>query len=187
MSRPPYASLHMYRRLGLTGYFNYLVKKNGLESHPQLNATSEPTSNHEVEDWISTLLSPGGPSTPPSNAPKFDPNAAPPEEEAPSSEFDPDSAAPEENPFPEAVQQYDSWTLAELREECKDRSLPIYGTKAEIALRLKQNDLPPATDEIEAPVEETAAETKSEAPSKDLEAATNGEILNDEQPNGDTK
>ena len=90
----------------------------------------------------------------------------------PTPQFDPESAAPEQNPFPESVQQYDSWTLAELKEAAKERGLPIYGTKAEIALRLKQDDIPSDTDEVEAPAEEAAA--------------TNGESTN-EQPNGDTE
>mgnify|MGYP004451044363 FL=1 len=45
-------------------------------------------------------------------------------------------------------------TLAELREECKQRGLPYSGTKAELALRLRRDD-----EDIE---EETTAE--SEAP-----------------------
>ena len=170
MERPPRASLHMYRRLGAERYFHYLVEMNDLTGHPQLYAGPQPVSIHQVEAAILTLLSPAGP--PPGGAP--------------SPKFDPESAAPEENPFPESVQEYDSWTLAELREECKDRSLPIYGTKAEIALRLKQNDLPSDIDEVEAPADEAAADTESEAPA-DEAAATNGEITNDEQPHGDTE
>jgi hypothetical protein len=103
----------------------------------------------------------------------------------PTPQFDPESAAPEQNPFPESVQQYDSWTLAELKEAAKERGLPIYGTKAEIALRLKQDDIPSDTDEVEAPAEEAAADTESEAPAEEA-AATNGESTN-EQPNGDTE
>jgi len=101
----------------------------------------------------------------------------------PTPQFDPEVAAPEENPFPESVQQYDSWTLAELKEAAKERGLPIYGTKAEIALRLKQDDIPSDTDEVEAPAD-AAADTESEAPAD--AAATNGEITN-EQPHGDTE
>ena len=101
----------------------------------------------------------------------------------PTPQFDPESAAPEQNPFPESVQQYDSWTLAELKEAAKERGLPIYGTKAEIALRLKQDDIPSDTDEVEAPAD-AAADTESEAPAD--AAATNGEITN-EQPHGDTE
>jgi len=44
------------------------------------------------------------------------------------------------NPFPADLQEYDSLTVAELRALCKERGLPVYGTKAQIVLRLKQND-----------------------------------------------
>ena len=166
--RDNFFSLHMYRRLGPVGYFNYLAEMNGLSDHPALNQGTPPTTNHQAENMILTLLSPAGP--PPS---------------APSPKFDPEVAAPEENPFPESVQEYDSWTLAELKEAAKERDLPAYGTKAEIALRLKQDDIPSDTDEVEAPAEEAAADIESEAPVEET-AATNGEITN-EQPHGDTK
>ena len=167
MPRPPHASLHMYRRLGVMGYFDYLVKMNGLDGHPQLHSRPEPVSNHDVEETIYLLLSPAGPPL-----------------SSPSPKFDPEAAAPEENPFPESIQEYDSWTLAELKEAAKERGLPAYGTKAEIALRLKQDDIPSDTNEVEAPAEEAAADTESEAPAD--AAATNGEITN-EQPHGDTE
>ena len=165
-NRPPYASLSMFRRLGVLGYFQYLAVKNGLQDHPQLYSTEQPTYIQEVEGAILALLSPAGP--PPG---------------APSPKFDPESAAPEENPFPESVQEYDSWTLAELKEASKERGLVSYGIKAEIALRLKQDDIPSDTDEVEAPAD-AAADTESEAPAD--AAATKGEILN-EQPHGDTE
>ena len=166
MERPPRASLHMYRRLGVLGYFEYLADVNGLSDHPQLYSGPQPVSNHDVEDRILALLSPAGP--PPST---------------PSPKFDPEAAAPEANPFPETIQEYDSWTLAELKEAAKERDLPAYGTKAEIALRLKQDDLPSDTDEVEAPAD-AAVETESDAPAD--AAVTNGESTN-EQPHGDTK
>ena len=163
--RPPHSSLHMYRRLGPTGYFDYLAERNEISDHPQLYLGSPPTGITAAETAILTLLTP--PETP-GGAPKFDPEAA----------------APEENPFPESVQEYDSWTLAELKEATKERGLASYGTKAELALRLKQDDIPSDTNEVEAPAEEAAADTESEAPAD--AAATNGEITN-EQPHGDTE
>ena len=158
----------MYRRLGTVGYFNYLAEMNDLTEHPQLHSSEPPECMTDAETMILALLSPAGP--PPST---------------PSPKFDPEAAAPEENPFPESIQEYDSWTLAELKEAAKERGLPIYGTKAEIALRLKQDDIPSDTDEVEAPAEEAAADTESEAPAEEA-AATNGESTN-EQPNGDTE
>tara|TARA_R100001230_G_C5557505_1_gene83167 strand:+ start:74 stop:565 length:492 start_codon:yes stop_codon:yes gene_type:complete len=156
----------MYRRLGAVGYFNYLAEMNDLTEHPQLHSSAPPECMTDAETIIFALLSPAGP--PPST---------------PSPKFDPEAAAPEENPFPESIQEYDSWTLAELKEAAKERDLPAYGTKAEIALRLKQDDLPSDTDEVEAPAD-AAVETESDAPAD--AAVTNGESTN-EQPHGDTK
>ena len=156
----------MYRRLGTVGYFNYLAEMNDLTEHPQLHSSEPPECMTHAETMILALLSPAGP--PPST---------------PSPKFDPEAAAPEENPFPESIQEYDSWTLAELKEAAKERDLPAYGTKAEIALRLKQDDLPSDTDEVEAPAD-AAVETESDAPAD--AAVTNGESTN-EQPHGDTK
>ena len=156
----------MYRRLGTVGYFNYLAEMNALTEHPQLHSSEPPECMTDAETMILALLSPAGP--PPST---------------PSPKFDPEAAAPEENPFPESIQEYDSWTLAELKEAAKERDLPAYGTKAEIALRLKQDDLPSDTDEVEAPAD-AAVETESDAPAD--AAVTNGESTN-EQPHGDTK
>ena len=156
----------MYRRLGPTGYFDYLAERNEISDHPQLYSGSPPLAMTDGEMSILTLLTP--PETP-GGAPKFDPEAA----------------APEENPFPESVQEYDSWTLAELKEATKERGLASYGTNAELALRLKQDDIPSDTNEVEAHAEEAAADTESEAPAEEA-AATNGEITN-EQPHGDTE
>ena len=156
----------MYRRLGPAGYYDFLAEMNDLTDHPQLYTGPPPMGITAAEAAILALLSPAGP--PPG---------------APSPKFDPESAAPEENPFPESVQEYDSWTLAELKEASKERGLPAYGTKAELALRLKQDDIPSDTDEVEAPAD-AAADTESEAPAD--AAATKGEILN-EQPHGDTE
>ena len=167
MERPPRASLHKFRLLGILGYFEYLADMNGLTDHPQLYTGPQPETIHQVEAAILTLLSPAGP--PPG---------------APTPKFDPEAAAPDENPFPESVQEYDSWTLAELKEAAKERGLPSYGTKAELALRLKQDDIPSDTDEVEAPAD-AAANTESEAPAEEA-AATKGEITN-EQPHGDTE
>ena len=89
----------------------------------------------------------------------------------------------DENPFPEDIKQYDSWSLKELKAECTNRGLSPSGTKAALAMRLKENDTPSTTGETEAPSDE-AADVAPEAPSD--EAATIGEISN-EQTNGDTE
>jgi hypothetical protein len=66
-------------------------------------------------------------------------------------------------------------TLKELQALCKDRGLPVYGTKAEIALRLKRDDegISESTTETEAP-EESAADVESDTPAEEA-AVTNGE------------
>lgn len=92
---------------------------------------------------------------------------------------------PNTEDFPESL-SYDSMTVKELKEECKSRGLPIYGTKAELALRLKRNDegILESMTETEAPVEETAAEEMSDAPSEESEAVTNGETNDSDNEQG---
>ena len=97
-------------------------------------------------------------------------------EEVDEPEVIPDQPPDNNNPFAEA--DYDSWTVAELREECKSRGITIRGTKAEVVLRLRRDDegltqdpVEPDEDEAEAPAEEAAADDSSDAPSEE-EAAT---------------
>jgi len=87
-----------------------------------------------------------------------------------------ETIAPQDNPF--ADTDYDSMTVAELREECKSRGITVRGTKAEVVLRLRRDDegltqdpVEPDEDEAEAPAEEAAADDSSDAPSEE-EAAT---------------
>lgn len=93
-----------------------------------------------------------------------------------------DLAAPEDigdsEDFPTEL-TYDAMTVKELQALCKDRGLPVYGTKAEIALRLKRDDegISESTTETEAP-EESAADVESDTPAEEA-AVTNGET-NDE-------
>jgi|TARA_R110002051_G_scaffold325714_1_gene430422 hypothetical protein len=81
---------------------------------------------------------------------------------------------PNSENFPESL-SYDSMTAKELKEECKSRGLPVYGTKATLALRLKRNDegISESTTETEAPAN-AAAEEESDIPA-DEAAVTNGE------------
>lgn len=70
---------------------------------------------------------------------------------------------------------YDAMTVKELKALCKERGLPVYGTKAELALRLKRDDegISESPTETEAP-EESAAEEESDIPAEEA-AMTNGE------------
>mgnify|MGYP003140129264 CR=1 FL=1 len=86
-----------------------------------------------------------------------------------------DLAAPEDSEdFPTEL-TYDAMTVKELQALCKERGLPVYGTKAEIALRLKRDDegISESTTETEAP-EESAADVESDTPAEEA-AVTNGE------------
>lgn len=98
--------------------------------------------------------------------------------------------AGENNPFSNSEIDYNSWTVVELRAECKERGLPVYGTKAEIVLRLRRNDDEPTTqpegDETEAPSEE-AAEESSDTPSEEAVTEEVNENAADSEQGSDTE
>lgn len=152
-------SLQQYRRLGALEYARWVCEANGVEFSDDMVALMD---NHAIHAHVESLLAPV---------------PAPANEPAPLVE--------EEvvNPFPADIQEYDSLTVAELRALCKERGLPVYGTKAEIILRLKQNDEGIIPEEkSESPAEEVALEDDSEAPTDEV-AASNGEET-DEQNSG---
>jgi len=84
---------------------------------------------------------------------------------------------------------YNSMTIRELQDICRERGLTIRGTKAQVVLRLKRDDEgiteeTQPNDETEAPSEE-AVEESSDAPA---EAAVNEEVNNNDsgqEPNID--
>jgi len=83
---------------------------------------------------------------------------------------------PNSEDFPSEL-SYDAMTLAELREECSSRGLPVSGTKAQLALRPKRADegRTESAPTPEAPDEESAAEEEVDAPA-DEAAATEVEM-----------
>tara|TARA_R110000823_G_scaffold244316_1_gene368591 strand:- start:917 stop:1327 length:411 start_codon:yes stop_codon:yes gene_type:complete len=81
-------------------------------------------------------------------------------------------------PFPAEIQQYDSLTVAELKELCSEKALTVGGTKAELILRLKQND------ETDSPTEVVALEAESDAPTEEV-AVTSGSEQNDQDTSSD--
>ena len=84
------------------------------------------------------------------------------------------------NPFPADVQQYDSLKVTELKELCKERNLPVYGTKAELVLRLRQNDEGITTETGETDgLAEATPDVEPEAPTEEV-AASNGSDINDQ-------
>lgn len=154
-------SLNQYRRLGALSYARWVCKTNGVEFSDDMAALMD---NHAIHDYVESLLAPV---------------PVPADEPAPLVEED------VVNPFPADIQEYDSLTVAELRALCKERGLPVYGTKAEIILRLKQNDggiIP--EEESESPAEEVALEDDSEAPTDEV-AASNGEETDEQNHSSD--
>ena len=153
-------SLNQYRRLGALEYARWVCEANGVEFDDEMVSLLDNHENHACVEG------------------KMGAFPAPANEPAPLVE--------EEvvNPFPADIQEYDSLTVAELRALCKERGLPVYGTKAEIILRLKQNDegiIP--EEEPESPAE-AALDGDSEAPTEEV-AASNGEETNEEDLNGE--
>ena len=143
-------SLNQYRRLGALEYARWGCKTIGVEFDDEMLSLLD---NHEIHACVEGKM---GLFPAPANEP-----APLVEEEV-------------VNPFPADIQEYDSLTVAELRALCKERGLPVYGTKAEIILRLKQNDegiIP--EEEPESPAE-AALDGDSEAPTEEV-AASNGE------------
>jgi hypothetical protein len=151
-------SLQQYRRLGALGYARWVCETNGVEFDEVMVGLMD---NHAIHAHVESLLAPV---------------PAPANEPAPLVE--------EEvvNPFPADIQEYDSLTVAELRALCKERGLPVYGTKAEIILRLKQNDGGVIPEEDPESPAEAALDGDSEAPTEEV-AASNGEET-DEQNSG---
>ena len=145
-------SLQKYGRLGPVGYAKWMIKANGLDL---VEADIDCASNHTIHAAVADIL----------NNPV----------EVVEEEINP--LVQEEVPSPFVVDevQYDSLTVAELRELCRERGLPVSGTKAEIVLRLNQND----AGVTDGPTEEVAPEETPDAPTEEVAAPTGSEI--DEQ------
>ena len=155
-------SAHQYRRLGPEQYAIWFAEQNNVNLDTK--SASQFTDMSEIHDalYIKSMV----------------------EEVLETEKFDPEPTTPDENPFTEEIQQYDSWTVKELKAELQTRELPIYGTKAELTLRLKQNDIPSDTDTSEAPTEEVAAADLSDAPTEEV-AVTEGD--NENEPTSGTE
>lgn len=151
-------SLQQYRRLGALGYARWVCEINGVEFDEVMVDLMD---IHAIHAHVESLLAPV---------------PAPANEPAPLVE--------EEvvNPFPADIQEYDSLTVAELRALCKERGLPVYGTKAEIILRLKQNEEVTIPEEEPESPAEAALEGDSEAPTEEV-AASNGVETNENSDN----
>ena len=159
-------SIHQYRRLGPEKYAIWFAEQNNVNLDTK--TASQFTNNHEIHDALYAE----------SVVEEVLETKTVAKEVLETEKFDPEPTTPDENPFTEEIQQYDSWTVKELKAELQTRELPIYGTKAELALRLKQNDIPSDTDTSEAPTEVVAAADLSDAPTDDV-AVTEGENENE--------
>ena len=152
-------SLNKYRRMGPAAYARWLCEVNGVEFSEDM---LELMTNHAIHARVEGMMMPV----------------------EVVAEEEPVTLVEEEvvNPFPADIQQYDSLTVAELRALCKERGLPVYGTKAEIILRLKQNDEGTIPEEEPESPAEAALEGDSEAPTEEV-AASNGVETNENSGN----
>ena len=171
--------VRFYRKHGRDAYVAWLLEEVGLEGQDVPY-----DARYEIDDYVQNVMNP----TPSWVEAAQEVIAKTPEEvdaeyeekweeakEALSSSKEEEEVievASQDNPFSDTEVDYNSWTVVELRAECKERGLPVYGTKAEIVLRLRRDDdavTQPEQDETETPSEE-AVEESSDAPSE--EAAT---------------
>ena len=137
-------SVLQYHRLGNLGYAKWMCQVNGIEFTDAVPVTN----NHAINAYVANILS------------------NPIEEE-----INPLVQEDIPTPFPAEIQQYDSLTVAELKALCSEKALTVGGTKAELILRLKQND------ETDGPTEVVVLEAESDAPTEEV-AVTNGSELN---------
>lgn len=96
---------------------------------------------------------------------------------------------PTDSPFSTDI-DYNSMTVRELQDVCRERGLTIRGTKADVVLRLRRNDegitedTQPEENVTEAPSEE-AAEVTLDAPAE--EAAVTEEVENNDESSEQTE
>ena len=151
-------SLIKYRRMGALNYARWVCETNGVEFDDKM---LELMARHEIEAFVQDKLD-----NPPVETTEEEINPLVEEEVV--------------NPFPADVQQYDSLKVIELKELCKEKNLPVYGTKAELVLRLRQNDEGITTETGETDgLAEATPDVEPEAPTEEV-AASNGSDINDQ-------
>lgn len=151
-------SLIKFRRLGPVVYARWVCETNGVEFDDKMLGLM---ARHEIESYVQDKLD-----NPPVETTEEEINPLVQEEVV--------------NPFPTDVQQYDSLKVAELKELCKERNLPVYGTKAELVLRLRQNDEGITTETGETDgLAEATPDVEPEAPAEEV-AASNGSEIDEE-------
>jgi len=145
-------SLHQYRRLGNLGYAQWVCQANGIEFTDAVPVTNNHATNAYVADILSNPIE---------------------------EEINPLVQEDIPTPFPAEIQQYDSLTVAELKALCSEKALTVGGTKAELILRLKQNDEP------DSPTEEVALDAESDAPTEEVAVASGSEPNDQEDTSSD--
>ena len=151
-------SLIKYRRMGALNYARWVCETNGVEFDDKM---LELMARHEIESLVQDILD-----NPPVETTEEEINPLVQEEVI--------------APFPADVQQYDSLKVTELKELCKERNLPVYGTKAELVLRLRQNDEGITTETGETDgLAEATPDVEPEAPTEEV-AASNGSEIDDQ-------
>ena len=151
-------SLLKYRRMGALDYTQWVCETNGVEFDDKM---LELMARHEIESFVQDKLD-----NPPVETTEEEINPLVQEEVI--------------APFPADVQQYDSLKVTELKELCKERNLPVYGTKAELVLRLRQNDEGITTETGETDgLAEATPDVEPEAPTEEV-AASNGSEIDDQ-------
>lgn len=151
-------SLIKYRRMGALNYARWVCETNGVEFDDKM---LELMARHEIESFVQNKLD-----NPPVETTEEEINPLVQEEVI--------------NPFPADTQQYDSLKVTELKELCKERNLPVYGTKAELVLRLRQNDEGITTEKGETDgLAEATPDVEPEAPTEEV-AASNGSEIDDQ-------
>ena len=188
-----------FNRVSKEDYLSWMSSRTGVEityvpsrERARIDAAFEaalavPEVVEEQPAWVDAaeeVLAQAEPEPEPEPEPEMQPDVP---EEAPDegeTEEQPDvpEEAPTDSPF-NIDTDYDSMTVAELRDICRDRGLTIRGTKAEVVLRLRRDDegITEETqpdDETEAPAE-AAAEESSDAPAE--EAAVTEEVTNNDE------
>jgi len=160
-------SLIKYRRMGALNYARWVCETNGVELQLVLDVIQNKEliigllNRGEIESLVQDILD---------NPPV----------EITEEEINPFVQEEAINPFPADVQQYDSLKVTELKELCKERNLPVYGTKAELVLRLRQNDEGITTETGETDgLAEATPDVEPEAPTEEV-AASNGSDINDQ-------
>lgn len=178
------------RRLDTQGYVEWLAEQTGMPVDESLFGTSRNAIDYAYERRLAQPVMEEKPTWVEAAEEVLETQSEDPEpelvKEEEEEEEEEEMIVPEaDNPFSE--QDYDSMTVRELQDICRERELTVRGTKAEVVMRLRRDDEgiveQETEDETEAPSEE-AAEIELDTPSEESEAVT--EDVTDNDNSGET-